>query len=320
MQTYRIGIDVGGTNTKMMVMDAQDREMGRCVIKTEPEKGYEHACACMLQAVDALFERAGITEKKVAGVAMGLPGMVDFEEQKTICLSVLGWDGFNPCEEIGRYYGAPCIIDNDANVNALGEYVFGMNKKARHMVLLTLGTGLGCGVIIEGKVFRGSENLSTELGHMTIVADGGDTCLCGRPGHLEAYSSGTAMARHAQYILPQYPDSALHGFIADNAGVYDNSMIEKGVRQGDAASTVIFRRFVRYLAIGVGNVMKLFNPELVLIGGGIANAGDILLDPLNAQVKEQVLHQRQCCPVRRAVLGDFAGMYGACALAAECKT
>jgi glucokinase len=317
MKEYFIGIDVGGTNIKIMIMDKNKMVLDKSSIKTERQLGYEEISDNIIHTIEALFEKHKVNNKKILAIAMGLPGIVDSSNNRTIILPILRWDGFNPCKKLGDYFDAPTIIDNDANVHTWGEFNFGEGLGISHMVLLTLGTGVGGGIIMNKEILRGTNNLAAEIGHMTIVSDGGDICMCGRRGCMEAYCSGTALARDARMMMESHPGTILHQYLEDNHGVYDNSMITKGVLIGDEIAVEIMNRFIRYLSIGIANLMKLFNPELVLIGGGISNAGDLLIKPVNEQCQKLVLNESQYCPVKRAKLGSESGMYGACAMAAK---
>lgn len=316
METFLIGIDVGGTNIKIMVMERGGLVLGKCSIPTKREEGYEPALGRMKEAIDGIFAEAGRRAPQVDAIAMGLPGTVDAENKKTVYLSVLHWDGFNPCRELGKYYGAPTAIENDANLNALGEYAFG-GHGVENLVLLTLGTGVGCGIIVGGRIFGGARNTAGELGHMIITADGGEICLCGRKGHLEAYCSGSALERDASRLLDSGRTTLLREYIRERGGRYDNSQIFRGVKEKDAACMELAERFIHYLSVGVANVMTVLNPELVLLGGGISNAGDLLVRPVEEKCRGMVLDERSFCPVKKAGLGSEAGMYGACAMAAR---
>lgn len=318
MPEVLIGIDVGGSSTKMLVVDPAFNVVGECSLKTQPSLGYDIISDRMISLLDKLFNKPELQGKKVAAIGMGLPGIVDTLAQKTVYLSYVKWDGFNPCEKIARHFNTSCIIDNDANVHALGEYYFGLNKKVKDITLIALGTGIGCGVVTDGEIYHGASNLATELGHMTIVADGGETCLCGQKGHLEAYCSGTALTNYSIEMMGEHKETVLHHLVKENGGVFTNDMVDKGLLSGDEVCKHIWERFVHYLAVGCGNVMKLFNPEVILLGGGISNAGAILLEPLNREVAAYVIHPKQRCPIKKARLGDKAGMFGACALAASC--
>ncbi|MEG1887549.1 MAG: ROK family protein [Oscillospiraceae bacterium] len=178
MKKYIVGIDVGGTNVKIMAMSTEFEVVGFSSIKTNGHLGYEVISDNIISEIDLIFRENHINNPKILSIAMGLPGTVYKREQKTGFLSVLMWNGFNPAEKIGRHYNAKFCIENDANLNALGEYTFGIKKSVENLVLVTLGTGVGCGIISEGKLFGGSNNQAAEIGHMTVVTDDGEKCLC----------------------------------------------------------------------------------------------------------------------------------------------
>lgn len=317
MHRYLIGIDVGGTNIKMMIMDEGYGVIAETSVPTMAELGYEVISDRMLLELDGMFAERGIETPAVAAVGMGLPGTVDKRSNRTVYLAKLRWDGFNPAEKIGRHYHAPSFIDNDANINALGEYQFGTEKKADSLALLTLGTGVGCGLVVNGRIFGGAANMAGEAGHMIVSAEGGAICLCGRRGHLEGYCSGTALERSAKEMLAARPESLLAGYVKENHGVYDNRMIPRGVCEKDEVCLELWERYVHYLSVGVANIMTMYNPEVILLGGGISGAGELLLEPVNQKTAKMVLCERSWCPVKGAALGARAGMYGACALAGQ---
>lgn len=312
---YLVGIDVGGTNIKMMLADRHRRVLATAAIRTNRDLGHQRITDGVIKAVEDMIARQAGEPERVAAVAMGLPGIVDTKKMESVHLAYIGWNGFNPCARVAEHFGAPCAIENDANLSALGEYTFGCNGAYADMILLTLGTGLGGGVIIGGKLFGGCNNLSGEFGHLTLTPDWGETCLCGRKGCMEAYCSGSAMAAHAAKLMAENPDTALHSLVRENGGEYDNRLASAGARSGDPACLEIFRRFNYYLAVGCANIMKLFNPERIFIGGGLSNAGDLIFGPVNRDAVPRLLHERQYCPIEPARLGHEAGMYGAVALA-----
>ena len=269
MCEYLIGIDVGGTNIKIMIMTSIFEVLDWVVIPTNKDLGYEIIKDNIIQAIQNIFIEHGINDPNVTAVGMGLPGVVDKKENQSLRLAYIEWDGFNPCEKIGDYFNAPSFIDNDASLNAFGEYKFGIKERFRNIVLITLGTGVGCGVIIDGKIFRGSRNLGAELGHLIVEVENAERCIfCGTRGCLEAYCSGIAMQRDAMRRMPSYPNSILHRLVSDNDGKFDNAFITQGVECDDLLSKAVLNRFIKYLSVGVSNVMKILNPELVLIGGG----------------------------------------------------
>lgn len=317
MEGYLIGIDVGGTNIKMMIMDGDYQVAARCSIPTFRNTGYDEISERIIRTLEDLMGSHKLPGEKLKAVAMGLPGTVDTRQGLTVRLSALHWDGMNPCEKIGRHFQIPYFIENDANINAFGEYMFGGNRDKNSLALVTLGTGVGCGIILDGKIAGGASNMAGELGHMIVNADGGGLCLCGKRGHLEAYCSGIALTWEAEAMMSVFPDSVLHRYRKEHDGVFDIAMITKGYEEGDPVCMELIDRYNRYLSVGLANLMTMYNPQLILVGGGISNAGDIILNPINKWCKEMVLSERAYCPVKRAALGSEAGMYGACALAGQ---
>jgi len=311
---FLIGIDVGGTNIKIMIMKKDLHIFAECSIKTRVESGYEVISDNMIRTIDSIFLDKHIHSPRILFIAMGIPGTVDYKNGITRELSKLKWNGFNPASKLGKYYSAPVRIDNDGNINALGEYYSRNLKNVNNLVLLTLGTGVGSGIILDGKIMRGSNSMGGELGHMTIMADGDDLCLCGRPGHFEAYCSGSALMNYTRKMMATNESTILHQYMKEEE--YDNSMVTRGYKEKDPLCIQIINRYIRYLAVGCTNIMQILNPEVILLGGGISNASDILLPGVNEQCKKMVLNDSQYCPVEKASLGSRSGMYGACIMAA----
>lgn len=312
---YLIGIDVGGTNTKLMISDREYRIMGKSVFPTHKHWGYDKISDHMINEIRQLLLNARIREDEIAAVGMGLPGVVDRKNRQSIYLSYLNWNNMDPVKKIADYFCTAGAIDNDANLNALGEYYLGCRREYSNMIMLTLGTGIGCGVIIDGRVYGGAGNLAAEAGHMTIVSDGGESCLCGKTGCFEAYCSGTAMEKYAVRMMKEHKDTILHKIADPKKGGCDCRLISEGAKLQDPLCIHIYQRFSHYLAIGVANLMKLYNPERIFIGGGLAESEELVFGPLNREVKQYLLHERQYCPVEKSHLGYEAGSYGALVLA-----
>lgn len=316
MQEYLIGIDVGGTNTKIMVMDTHFNVLGEQITPTNLGATLEENSAWMIVAIDTLFEKNGIHAAKIRGIGMGVPGLVDFHANRTVYLPLHHWDGVDPCDSLAKHYNTVSFVDNDANVNALGEYYFGEGSEYRSLVYLTVGTGLGGAAIINGSLLRGKGNAAAEVGHMTVFAEGGRPCVCGKTGCLEPYCSGTELLRLAKESAEKSPDSVLACLVRENGGKLDNRLVSQAAEMGDRTAEALLKQIGRYLGIGVANLMKLFDPDVVFIGGGVSNAGEALLEPVRRTAEEYIMYPAQACPVRRATLGMRAGMFGAAAMAA----
>ena len=316
MERYVIGLDVGGTNIKIALMTQAQEPVDFRSFPTVVSDGYEKISDQMILETERLLQECGVRKEQLLGFGMGLPGTVNTDLQETEHLPVLHWDGFNPGQKIGRHFHVPCWIDNDANLNALGEYYFGIQKCVPNMVLLTLGTGVGGGIIANGRLYGGMGNHASEFGHMTIMASGGRRCLCGQYGHLEAYASGSALKEYVLERLEKHPESAVAHKSREQGG-YDNRYVFDAAREGDTFGREAMDDYSRYLAVGIANIMKLFAPNLVVLSGGISKAGAVLLDTLEPLVRENLMDQRQFCPIVTSKAGERAGAYGACALVLE---
>ncbi len=316
MQTYLIGIDIGGTNTKILITDAKLQPLAFRIIDTRLGISLFDFSHDVIAAAESCFCENGIDNGKVLAVGMGIPGLVDFSANKTIYLPLHNWNGIDPCKYIAEHFGCVSVLDNDANINALGEYCFGKGKKYKNIVFITLGTGLGGAVINDGRLLRGRNNASAEFGHICLEAVGGKPCVCGRRGCFQAYCSGTAMTELAEESCRRNPHSRLAMMVRDNNWAVDNSFVTKAASEGDGAALEVLNEIAFYLGTGVATLQKIFNPDAVFIGGGVSNAGDLLLDRARKTVAEELMHPIQSCEMFKASLGMKSGMYGAAVLAA----
>ena len=228
----------------------------------------------------------------------------------------LGWKNVPLCDELRQELGVPVRLSNDANCAALGEVVAGAAKGAKSAVLLTLGTGVGGGVVLNGKVYEGDVGPGTEMGHTTLIL-GGEPCTCGQRGCLEAYASATGLLRQRHRAELAHPETAMKRF--DSA---DGSAPFICAAEGDETAKAVVEQYVTYVGAGIVNFVNIFAPEVVLIGGGVSNAGEALIGPLNDYVRENRFggHRSPTCPVRRAALGGDAGIIGAAYLDVESET
>lgn len=317
MKNYIIGTDVGGTNIKIMIMRDDLFVLDFLSIPTDKKLSYEEISDSIIENIEKIFHKHGAKNKKIVSVGMGLPGIIDKKNNRAVYLPNISWNDFNPAAKIGSYYNCPSFIDNDASLNAFGEYIFGIKKKYHNIVLITLGTGFGAGIIIGGKIFRGSSNAGGEIGHMVIVSDVGEKCVCGNNGCLEAYCSGNSLEKYTLKKLIK-EKSILNQYIKDNGGKFENIFISNGYEENDKLCIDIMKRFVKHLAIGISNIIKIFNPEIILLSGGISNSPENqILIPLKKEVSKLIMNKKQECIIEKAHLGYKAGMYGACAFALE---
>ncbi len=316
MKKYRIGIDLGGTNIKVAVVDAEHNIVAKKSSKTKPmRRTWQDVVADMAALTATLLQEQGIAVDEVERLGVGSPGMIDHANGVVAFAGNFGWDDVPLLAELRRYFDMPMRLSNDANCAALGEVVAGAAKGARDVVLLTLGTGVGGGVIAAGALQEGGSAGGMELGHTLLVLDG-EECTCGRRGCLEAYASASALARQARRAAKAHKDSLLHELCGHNLDNMNGAIPFKAAGAGDKAAQMVVDDYIRYLGEGVINCINVWRPEKVLIGGGISNEGDPLLVPLNAYVRPRAFagERGYVAPIVRAALGNDAGLIGAAAL------
>ena len=304
---YRVGIDLGGTNVAVGVVNGNMEIVARATVKTRPQRMlddviYDIAC-CVKEAV----KKAGITLQDCISVGIGAPGYCLARQGMVVYANNLGWKNVPLCEELQQELGVPVRLSNDANCAALGEVIAGAAKGAKSAVMITLGTGVGGGVVLNGKVYEGDLGPGTELGHTTLIF-GGEPCTCGQRGCLEAYASATALLRQRHAAELAHPETAMKRF--DPA---DGSAPFVCAAEGDETAKAVVEQYITYVGAGLVNFINIFAPEVVLIGGGVSNAGEALIGPLNEYVRQNRYGGRRSptCEVRRAALGGDAGIIGA---------
>ena len=271
---FFVGIDLGGTNIKVGVVDDLGRPLSWLSIPTEVERGPEDAARRMGEAVPQAVREAGLEPEGIARVGLGSPGSMDIPRGVlTNAVNLTGWDDFPIRDRVSHYCGLPVTFENDANAAAYGEYWVGSGRDYDSMVLFTLGTGIGCGVIIGDRVVQGAHSHGGEAGHVIIdPRDDARMCGCGWRGHLEAYASATAVIKRTQEALDTGRSSSLSGRLTGGEELTPKRIAEEAER-GDALSLEIIFETARYLAIGTINVMHVVDPAVVLLGGAMTFGG-----------------------------------------------
>ncbi len=308
----RIGIDLGGTFIKVGVIDPNNRIIGRSEWPTEAEKTWEQVVDNMVHAVEAALTDAARTLEDCEVVGVGCPGIIDAESGTVVYASNLRWNDVPLEETLRQRFGLPVHISNDANCAALGEVVAGAAHGCKNAVMLTLGTGLGSGIILNGKIFEGGGPGATELGH-TMLRQDGELCGCGRRGCLEAYVSATALTREAKRAAQEHPESKLYALCGGNLDDMSGVIPFEAAKQNDPVAEQVVSRYINNLSDGIADVVNLFRPEVVLLGGGISRQGAYLTDRLRDQVAHRVIGgENSYLPeIRCAELENDAGMIGA---------
>ncbi len=312
MRKYYLGIDIGGTFIKGAVVDDRGDILCSDKVPTETAAGAKHVAQNIAALCRSLMKSAALTESDVVGVGMGVPGMIDGASGTVVYANNLGWRDFRIAEKLGELIALPVKIANDANAAALGETKFGSGKKYSSTVLLTLGTGVGGGIVIGGKLLEGNRGAGAELGHSVIVASG-EKCTCGRRGCLEAYASATALIRdtkramNADLASPMWELGTLSAVNGKTAFDY---------YERDAGAKRVVDNYIKMLACGIVNIANELRPEAVILGGGVCAQGDNLIVPLQKLVDEEIYAGNIGPQVKIIVaeLGNNAGCLGGAAL------
>ena len=312
VRKYYVGIDLGGTFIKGGIVD----DLGRIVLEaktpTESELGADRVASNIATLAKSLMARLGLQADDMVGLGMGVPGMIDSKAGNVIYSNNLKWKDFRIGATVEKLTGLKVKIANDANVAALGEAKFGAAKGQSDVVLFTLGTGVGGGIVAEGNLLEGNKSAGAEIGHMVIVA-GGEQCTCGRKGCLEAYASATALIRDTKRAMEAHKDSKMWEIGSLNKVTGKTCFDYKDV---DPYAKEVVDNYVAHLACGITNAANIFRPQAVLLGGGVCAQGDSLIKPLQKLVDEEIFagDLGPQVPVKVAELGNSAGILGAAAL------
>lgn len=307
---YRIGIDIGGMHTAVGIVNEQYELVSRAEIPTMPDRMLDDVIYDIAGCVRDAVKKAGISFADCVNAGIGAPGYCIGEEGTVVFANNLHWKNIPICEELQQNLPelpVPLRLCNDADCAMLGEVIAGAARGAKNVVMLTLGTGVGGGVMIEGKLYQGSLGPAAELGHTTLVLDG-EPCSCGRRGCFEMYASASALLKMRYAAQKEHPESSMSRFEPA-----DGSAPFVCAAEGDAAAAEVVEKYTSYVGAGVTNFVNIFAPEIVVLGGGVSNAGDALTVPVEEYVHTHRYGGRRVltCPVRRAMLGADAGIIGA---------
>ncbi len=310
-KTYRVGIDLGGTNIKAGIVSENNELLSSFSCKTLVERPWREVVADMAMAAGKAAEKLGITLADCTSCGVGSPGTVNAATGEVVYSNNFDWEHIPLGEALAELMGMPVKASNDANCAALGECVAGAAKDVSSAVLLTLGTGVGGGVVFGGKVFEGGAG-GAELGHSCIVEDG-ELCTCGRKGCLESYASATALIREASRAAAAHPESSMHELLQQYGGEMNGIIPFTAAQNGDAAAKLVVDHYIDWLGKGIVDFVNIFRPEVVLLAGGVCAQGENLTKPLTAYVKQYAFGgDRIASPeVKIAALGNDAGILGA---------
>ena len=309
---YHLGIDLGGTNIAVGVVDENFNIIGRGKKKTNCPRPADEICDDMATAARMAIEDAGITMDDIDTIGIGAPGSINPFTGVIAVSNNLDFENVHMGEMLKERLGRDVFLENDANAAAYGEFLAGAGKGTKDMVAITLGTGVGGGIIIDGKLFAGSNLAGGELGH-TVIVHGGEPCTCGRKGCWEAYASATGLIKLTKKAMEANPDSKMWELCGGDINNASGRTSYDGMRAGDKAATDVVEAYEDYVACGVTNMVNIFQPEVLCIGGGISKEGDTLLNPIVEKVMADrfTKNVEKQTKVKIAELGNDAGIIGA---------
>ena len=312
---YQIGIDIGGTSIKAGLV-SDGRIISWKSVPTDTDAGADKIIGDIAQMVNALKDDAG--DKIITGVGIGCPGAVNSCTGMVDHAYNLKWDYVPLGERMQKLTGYPTRVCNDANAAALGEAKYGAGKAYQNSVFITIGTGIGSGIIIDGRLYEGNQSKGAEIGHV-VIKSGGEPCTCGRRGCFEAYSSATALIRDTTRAMLKDPDSKLWTVCPDidkvnGKTVFDAMLMDDKTAQG------VFDNYIRMLGEGLVNIINALRPEAIILGGGVSAQGDVLLVPLKKYIAKYAFGEGPHVGLHIASLKNDAGIIGAAALVAWSNT
>lgn len=305
-----IGVDIGGTNIAAGIVDGCGRIVKKIIVPTNRKRGYEAVVKEVACIVNKLSE--DIDEGKAVGIA--IPGVANEHGTVIKCVN-LGWKDMPLSTDIKKLTGLRSVVENDSNAAAVGEYKFGSMKGKESFVMLTLGTGVGSGIISAGKLIRGFHGAGAEIGHM-VVGENFYNCTCGKNGCLETFASASALVRYFKSIVQMGDEYTVAIDMAGgNLDFVDSKTITRAAMQGDLVSLMAFERLCKYLAVGIVNIINIIDPQEIVIGGGLSSAGDFLLEKVADHVEKSIFYRAlPYAGIQFAKLGSDAGIVGASAL------
>ncbi|MBR1663968.1 MAG: ROK family protein [Ruminococcus sp.] len=308
---YYIGIDLGGTNIKAGVVDEDFRIISKATCKTNLPRPAEDICKDMAQVAKQAVDDAGLSLDDIVSVGIGTPGIANSADGIIEYSNNLGFKDFHVVELMKTFIDKPCFVENDANAAAYGEFVAGAAKGANNAVCITLGTGVGGGIVIDKKIYSGSNFAGAEIGHI-VIDPNGPMCTCGRKGCFEVFSSATGLIRMTKEAMEEDPSSLMVQMSKDMGKVSARTAFN-AMREGDKAGKAVVDKYIKYLALGITNTINIFQPDILCIGGGVCNEGDPLLLPLKEQIAKEVYTRdsKKNTEVVIAKLGNDAGIIGA---------
>ncbi|MDP1731852.1 MAG: ROK family protein [Devosia sp.] len=300
-----IGVDIGGTQLRAALVDADGKILSRAATRTDAAGG---PVAIIAQIGVLVAEIASGAERgNVLGIGVAVPGPLDTESGTALGIPTLtGWENVPVGRLVEQALGLPVRLENDGIAAANGEWRFGAGRGLANLVYVTVSTGIGGGVVLDGRLVHGQRGLAGHVGHMTIVKNG-QLCACGNKGCWEAYASGTALARAAKQAFAPDEGGVLQG-------AFDSKAVFAAARAGDATAARLVSEEADWLGVGIANLLHLYSPQMVVIGGGVSNGFELLQEGINARIQANAMPAFRAARIVPAALGDNSGLLGAAAL------
>jgi len=308
---FRLGVDLGGTNVKIAIVDEKGHIAYSNTVPTYADRGFEFAFENIKTLINDTFKESAVNKSDIAGIGFGCPGLIDSVNGVIRDLpNMPGWVSIPLAELIYKEFELKTKIDNDVRVATLGEHKFGAGVGVSNLICITIGTGIGSGIILDGKLIKGANLCAGEIGHMTLQEHGGPICGCGNTGCLEALGSASAIIRRGEELLLGGRPSKIRELMG--VGPLTPQIIAEAAQKGDPPAQRILYETGRWIGIGLASVVNLLNPELIIIGGGVAKAGEFLFNPIRETIKKRALKiPGDMVQVEPAMLGESAGVIGA---------
>ena len=309
---YIIGIDLGGMSAKGGLFSETGELLAEEKVATCREDGFEGTLEKLANLSRVLVEKMGVDYADVLAIGVGSPGVVDGKEGIVLRWSNYDWNNVPFAKTLSQLTGKKVYVANDANVAALGEAKFGATSQYQSSILLTIGTGIGGGIVFDGRLIEGYRCAGAELGHVTI-REGGLPCACGRRGCYEKYASTTALIKQTRHAMVENLDSKMWEVADGKIENVSGRTAFMAAREGDESAKKVIEQFVGYLSEGIADFVNILRPEAIVIGGGISNEGELLFEPLRRAVDARTYIAMDIVPLKivGAKLGNQAGMYGA---------
>lgn len=318
MEKYIVGIDLGGMSAKGALFSLDSSIICEDKVETSAENGFEKTVQSLAELTKQLAQKARIKYDEIKAIGVGSPGVVDSANGIVLRWTNFGWDNVPLAGYLGELTGKKVTVANDANVAALGEAYFGATAQYQSSILLTIGTGIGGGMVFDGKLIEGYKSAGAELGHITI-REGGIPCACGRKGCYEKYASASALIQQTRHAMVENLHSEMWNIVEGKIERVDGRTAFIASKRGDESAQKVIDQFIGYLSEGIADFVNILRPEAIVLGGGIANEGESLFKPLRQAVDKRTYIAMDIVPLKivGAKLGYRAGIYGAYLLAKE---